>query len=419
MQQLNYAPAILVNEPGVRPATPRALSVDVLRGLVMFAMVFVNDLAGGRGVPWWMKHYPGNKSGMTFVDVVFPAFLFIVGMSIPLAVEGRRAKRESWLKIYGHVILRTLGLLAIGVLMVNGEDEHTGWRDGLWATLMFGGVILAFHSVRLTKPALRYASLVIRILGAALLVFLAWRFRGAKGARLDTSWWGILGLIGWAYFVATTAYLLLRKESSAALVGAAAVLMCMYFADKAGAFRHFAIPLGFHTFHPSSVVSFGETLGSQAAISMLGVAIGATLLPRSVIGTPIERVRYSAVLLVLMALGALLLHKTFGINKNSATPSWCLWSAAITTALWIVLYWVVDVMGWRTWSLPFAWAGANALLLYILSEMFGGLTGLIGWDQYDRWGASFPMVAYRSLALAAALALFAGLIGKLGFRLRL
>src|SRR5437016_4807964 len=68
----------------------RTASVDVLRGLVMFTMVFVNDIAGARGLPGWLKHFhntPKHPSGMTFVDVVFPAFLFIVGMSIPLAIE--------------------------------------------------------------------------------------------------------------------------------------------------------------------------------------------------------------------------------------------------------------------------------------------------------------------------------------------
>ena len=73
----------------VAPAcsSSRIVSVDALRGFVMFTMIYVNDIAGApdKIVPPWMKHFHG-KSGMTFVDLVFPAFLFIVGMSIPSAI---------------------------------------------------------------------------------------------------------------------------------------------------------------------------------------------------------------------------------------------------------------------------------------------------------------------------------------------
>src|ERR1700710_2086941 len=69
----------------------RIVSIDALRGFVMFMMIFVNDLAGApeKIVPDWMVHFSDRHhggSGMTFVDLVFPAFLFIVGMSIPFAL---------------------------------------------------------------------------------------------------------------------------------------------------------------------------------------------------------------------------------------------------------------------------------------------------------------------------------------------
>jgi predicted acyltransferase len=67
----------------------RISSIDVFRGLTIFAMIFVNDLAGVRDIPAWMKHVPADQDGMTFVDVVFPAFLFIVGMAIPFAIAKR------------------------------------------------------------------------------------------------------------------------------------------------------------------------------------------------------------------------------------------------------------------------------------------------------------------------------------------
>src|SRR4051812_6556882 len=183
MEQLNYAPAMVASAPDGSTATsppappPRALSVDVLRGLVMFTMVFVNDVHGP-GVPSWMKHFHG-KSGMTFVDVVFPAFLFIVGISIPLAIDGRRRRGDAWLTVYGHVLLRPAGLLFPGVLMVNDPDDaKVGWRPGVWSLLMYAGGILAFVSLPAARrPTARYILWGVRALGLALLIFLAVKFR--------------------------------------------------------------------------------------------------------------------------------------------------------------------------------------------------------------------------------------------------
>ena len=87
---------------GVPAAAGRVLSLDIFRGLTMLVMIFVNDLSGVRGLPWWTYHMPSGVNGMTYVDVVFPAFLFILGMAIPLAVRKRLAMGDSMPRLGPH-----------------------------------------------------------------------------------------------------------------------------------------------------------------------------------------------------------------------------------------------------------------------------------------------------------------------------
>src|SRR3982751_3236278 len=103
----------------------RILSIDAFRGITILVMVFVNELAGMRNIPAWMKHMPADADAMSFVDVVFPAFLFIVGMSIPFALEQRLARGDDGAALQRHVLARTLGLVVLGFFMVNAES---GWN---------------------------------------------------------------------------------------------------------------------------------------------------------------------------------------------------------------------------------------------------------------------------------------------------
>ena len=113
----------------------RIVSVDVLRGLTILLMIFVNDL--GRAAPSWMHHIqPPNADGMTLADVVFPAFLFIVGVSIPLAFERARAAGKTTWAQFGHILIRTAGLLFMGVIVYNSEDSQTRGQP-LWGVLAF------------------------------------------------------------------------------------------------------------------------------------------------------------------------------------------------------------------------------------------------------------------------------------------
>jgi predicted acyltransferase len=413
--------------------TCRIASIDALRGLVIFTMIYVNDIAGvsSRIVPAWMRHYQG-RSGMTFVDLVFPAFLFIVGMSVPFALGRRLDRGEPLWKCFLHVVIRTLSLLFIGIMIVNGspDSEKMGWSAALWSTLMFLSAILAFSSLIPPRKSeaspgrerpFRIVTVALRVLGLASLVFLAFVFRGRDGHRIITlspfsihaEWYGILGLIGWAYFVAAIVFLVFRGHRTA-LLACVVLLFCLYPADRTGAFEGFWL---------ARIVGIGGTLGSQGAIAAAGVLLASILLAPDV--TMVRtRVRFALLFIAGCSAGALLLDGLYGINKNSATPSWCLWACAITAALWLLFYFLADV---RPQGLlaklakPFAIAGGNVLLAYLLSEMLPSARDLLGLDDwYSRLAQ--PDLAHamaRSIGCAVVLLAVTAGLNRIGFRLRL
>src|SRR5688500_6700248 len=134
----------------------RVVSIDLVRGLDVLLMLFVNEMAGVRGTPGFLLHMPASADGMTLTDTVFPAFLFITGMAIPLALRGRLA-REPRGAVWRYVLARGASLLAIGVLMVNAERARD---DGLvpaplWNILMTLTVLLVWSAPDSSAPRRR------------------------------------------------------------------------------------------------------------------------------------------------------------------------------------------------------------------------------------------------------------------------
>jgi predicted acyltransferase len=369
----------------------------------MFLMLFVNDLAGVPDAPPWLKHAPSSVDGMTIVDLVFPAFLFVVGMSIPAALGRRLASGQPIPAVLRHSLLRTGSLLLIGVFMVNTPDAaRMAWPEGMWRLLLYLSVFLVWHSIPARGSLSRGLSLGLRIAGALLLAFLAWRFRDADGHWMTPRWWGILGLIGWAYLIALMVYLAAR-DNRTALVGAMSLLFCVYVAFREGLL--------------SSPWFGGGTVGSQPAITVAGVFLGTLVFPGSL---PVSRrFRPALALIGFSAAGAVLLRPLYGIGKNAATPSWCLWSIAITGAVWILLYWLIDIKGReRIWRL-FQYVGKNALFAYILAALVSSAFRTAGIDYGALGRHGFPLGFTRSIAFALFISVLSAWAVRKEFRLKL
>jgi predicted acyltransferase len=410
----------------------RVTSIDALRGLVMFLMIFVNDLAGaGKIVPNWMVHFSDrhrNGSGMTFVDLVFPAFLFIVGMSIPAAL-GRRMEEQPGIwrtcKTLGHIATRTLALLFIGILMVHETPDTAalGWSGNWWCVWMYLSAMAAFCSIsprtsaKSQPGAWKAISACIRTAGLAALVWLAFAFRGAQGQRIitlapfsmNTEWYGILGLIGWAYLVACIVFLIFGK-SRLAILGCMGLLMCLFAADRKGLFDDFWL---------NKIVGIGATLGTLPAISVGGLLLGSILGAADMVRLK-ERTAFTFWFVAGCASAALLLNPVYGISKNQATPSWCFWACAITAVGWCGFHLVCDVHPTKMISKPLAFAGKNVLLAYLISEMLPGLLDALRLgDSYGHSASNLPCAIARSALCGVLILLVSVGLNRIGFRLKL
>jgi predicted acyltransferase len=411
--------------PATLPAPARITSVDSLRGFVMFVMIFVNDLANAPEniVPDWMVHFSDRHkegSGMTFVDLVFPAFLFIVGMSIPFALGSRLSKGDPVWKISGHIVMRTLALLALGILMVNGESGG----GAQWHVMMFLSGIFAFCVVspRNTRPDAgkfwKVFSLCLRVPGFAGMLYCALSFTDKRGQHiltlnplhLHTSWYGILGLIGWAYLAAAVLFLIFRTHRTA-LLGCVGLMTAFFGANKEGFFDNF---------WPAHFVDFGGTLGSQAAIAVAGLLLSTILVTQETAAVKC-RVKFTLLFIAGFAFAAVLLTPVYGISKDDATPAWCLWSSAITAALWLGFYFFCDVKPVKFIAKPLSIAGQNVLLAYLISEMQESVLKLLHLgDWYDSLSEGTLSAAIaRSVVCAVIILVLTAGLNRIGFRLKL
>ncbi|MFN8091575.1 MAG: DUF5009 domain-containing protein [Vicinamibacteria bacterium] len=413
------APEAAPASAGGRPA--RILSIDLLRGADVLLMLFVNEVAGVPDAPAWLKHVSSDTDGMTITDVVFPAFLFIVGLAIPFAVGGRLRRGEPVGRVVAHVLGRTAALLVMGVLMVNAEHGvHGPLPPAVWTLAATAGVFLSWGVPeagwgRLRRPWLR-------ALGAGLLILavVSYRSPGATGlVHLRPHWWGILGLIGWSYLGAALAYVLVR-DRPAGLSGLTALLFCVALADAAGPLRG-AIPRPL----------LGPVLGTHTAVAVAGVLLGVLLRRQLDARGPARRIALEAAGLAaaLGAAGLLLhglapVHAAFRISKNHATAPWGLLCAALTVGAWLAFFLLADVLGWRRWPKALTVAGENPLVAYLLAPallaVFAMASAVAGTaNPYEALASTAALGLVRSAVFAWIVARLTGGLRSAGLRIQL
>lgn len=320
-----------------------------------------------------MEHVPWE--GFHFIDLIFPLFLFLIGVVIPYSLGTRRARGDRRLKIYGHVVLRAAILVVLG-MMVNGS-------------------LLTYHPAEFELSYSVLQMLALGYLVASILFLNLW----LRGQILATA----LMLIGfWALlaFVPGPGHQI-GKFAPGCNVGD-------WITERlVGQWR-------------GQQVGWIVGILGHASTAMLGVFAG-QLLRSSISGT---RKVGSLVVWGVVALAAglfwdgwvaqqwpnLTLFGTnwtewpvwFPIIKNRWTSSYVLYAGGWSLLLLAVFYLVIDVWHWRRWAFPFAVIGANSIFAYMCWQLGSGVFRqaadifLGGLKHY------VPLVWYEPIACAGA-----------------
>jgi predicted acyltransferase len=381
----------------------RIASIDIFRGLTMLVMIFVNDLASVHGLPWWTYHAHAEQDAMTYVDMVFPFFLFIVGMSLPLAVRQRLKRNPSLPLLFWHMWSRSAGLVVLGLILANaekGDASRMAINPNAWALLGLSGAVLFWH-VPSRNPRKARISRGLRVAGLALLIVTFAMFRrttqDGNATWIDGSYPEILGLIGYTYLAVAILYISTRRWAWAPLGWTAGLLtLCTVLSRQQVQLRL-----------PIYMWPIGS--GALASIVMAGVVTSILFFGEHRWQSLPQRMFLAAGFAGTSLLAAWLLTP-LGISKIRATPTWCLYSIGASVLWFAVLYWICDVRHKTEWAEFVHSSGANTLLTYLLPDFYYFITALAGFTFVDRhFSSGATGVARAAIFTLLMLALSSGL----------
>ena len=334
--------------------------IDVFRAITMLLMIFVNDLWSLKGVPPWLEHASADQDYLGFSDIIFPCFLFIVGMAVPYAIRNRIAKGDGNIRILLHIGFRSLALLVMGVFTVNVSSLNvaaSGFSREAFEIVMVIGFFLIWNVYPKSEDWKKYLFVGLQGSGLLILILLVWFFKGGKdgNGHMTPQWWGILGLIGWTYLITASIYLFARKSNSL-LLGFWLLFTLLNVADHAG-WLHTPIP----------------GIGAFQGFAFAGIA-ASLLFDR--VSTPESRNKLP---LYYLALGAILAtlgfvcRNYFIISKIQATPTWVFLCNGIAFGFLAVIYYIVEIQGKNNWFKLIKPAGDSTLTCYLVPYVYYSL----------------------------------------------
>jgi predicted acyltransferase len=302
---------------------PRWVSLDAFRGITIAAMLVVNHPGNYEQIYSPLRHAEWN--GWTPTDLIFPFFLFIVGVSLRLSLPKQLERGLSHRQILTRVLKRALVLFALGLVLTS----FPWWHRHL-------------HNVRIPGVLQRIA--LTYLAAAPLVLWLRARGQVILAAALLLGYWALMSWVPvpgigpgvWQPGLDLGAYV------DRMLLGV----------------KH----LRPGTWDPAGLLS---TIPALATV-LLGALAGQWLCSgRNATRKLVGMLLMGAAGIVL----GVLWGQVFPINKNLWTSSYAVFTGGMAFVLLAGLYWLVDVKGFRRWTHPFVLLGVNAILVYVLSEL--------------------------------------------------
>lgn len=338
----------------IAPAAGRLMSLDVFRGLTIAAMMLVNNPGN------WSAVYPpllhADWHGWTFTDVIFPFFIWIVGVAIPLSTSRRLEQGQSPRQLLQHALRRALIIFGLGLFL----NSFSYFIDGSLIRLGFGDWLHHYlTNVRLPGVLQRIAVCYF----IATVIFLGTNLRGQIlwTVGLLSVYWLIMAFAPFPVNVhGETRYIygLLERGHN--------------FSNYVDHLVLNGPVIGTHvwrttkTWDPEGIVS---TLPAIATC-LFGILTGHLLRARR---SQSEKTAWLMVTGALLLWLGELLNLALPINKSLWTSSYAVFMAGLAMLCFGVCYWFIDVKGCRTLLKPFAIYGMNAITVFVLAGVLGRL----------------------------------------------
>jgi predicted acyltransferase len=321
-----------MTNPDSAPApVKRLLSLDVLRGITIAFMIMVNN-NGGPGSWHFMNHAQWN--GLTPTDLVFPTFVFVVGVSVVFAFDARLARGANRSQLARHTVNRALILV------------------------LFGIIVNSFPFFALAH--MRFYGVLQRIAVCYLVVGLFYLYDQRVWTKIAAL---VAALVGYWFLVRWV------PIPGVGVPGRDVPFMDMTQNLVSWIDRHL-FPHHLYLYAPDHNVRDPEGLLSDLpaiGTALIGILTGLWLRGRRSASVKAKGMLAAAV--VSLALGYLW-SLEFPLNKNMWTSSFVLVAAGYSLALFAFTYWAIELRGWRTaWTWPWLVFGSNAIAAYMFSEL--------------------------------------------------